>query len=1296
MTLALKRALLATVAAVVLLLTACAPALAASPWWHLSSAAEPTNVHAGPGRNEVQTLTVSATGGEFVLLETVRSEVKFFKWNASPEEVQAGLQEIYGPGNVQVTGGRGDEEGTKPYTITFTGALAKRPVAPLDAEFSTFFLNCEGATGLGCRHEASIAETPRGAADAEILLTATNLGDERTSGPVTIADKLPPGLEAVTIEAFAGASPNSGAHGEVSCSLEALSCVLQGPEGPQGTIPPYDQLVVHIGVDVQPSAKSGDPNQVSVTGGQAPPASLSRPVTISDAPTPFGVQQYELTPEEEGGAPDTQAGSHPFQLTTTMSLNQVAGAQPAAMAKDLNFDWPAGLIGNPTPIQRCTLGQFLASEGGAQTRNQCPLASVVGVARVTYNEPKFLGAYTETTPVYNLEPTVGEPARFGFLLPITPVFIDPSVRTGRDYGITVHALNISQTAAFLQAQVTVWGVPGDPSHDSSRGIDCLLAQREGSGSCSPLGQSSPPPFLSMPTSCQQPFSSSVSGDSWSNPHEVLALASFTAPFALDGCNRLPSSPSIKVAPDSSAASTPSGLNVDVHVPQDAVLVAKGLAESAVRDITVTLPAGVAVNPARGDGLQACAEGLVGFTGFSELQPGSQTATFTSALPAPLAPGVNFCPEASKIATVKLSTPLLPNPLTGAVYLATQNENPFGSLIAMYIVATDPVSGVLVKLAGEVHLSETGQITTTFKNSPQVAFEDAELHFFGGERAPLATPAHCGPYTTEAAFTPWAAESGEPARTAQSTFQVTSGPHGGACPPAALPFSPSLAGGTVNNQAGSFSPLSTTIGREDGQQDLQSVQLHMPPGLSGLLAGVKLCPEAQANDGTCGPESLIGETTVSAGVGSDPVSVTGGRVYLTESYAGAPFGLSIVNPVKAGPFDLEHDTSNPAQQPACDCVVVRARVDVDPRSAALTVTTDTSGPHAIPHLIDGIPVQIKAVNVLVNRPGFTFNPTNCRPMSVTGVLAGGEGASSPLSVPFQVANCAVLRFTPTLSVTTAAKPSRTNGASLSFRIAYPKGAMGSQSWFNEAKFDIPRQLPARLTTIQKACLAATFEANRGACPAASRIGHAIVHTPVLPVPLEGPVYFVSYGGAKFPDAVLVLDGYGVHIELHGETFINGKTGVTSATFRNTPDVPFESIEVSVPTGPFSEFGANLPASAHGSFCGQKLIMPTFFKAQNGLEIHQNARVGVTGCSTRAKVVAHRVKGHNITLTVYAPAAGKLKASGGGLTAASKTVSGTETVTLTIHPTHGGSARRRVHVVFTPSHGRRQTLTIALRA
>lgn len=477
-----------------------------------------------------------------------------------------------------------------------------------------------------------------------------------------------------------------------------------------------------------------------------------------------------------------------------------------------------------------------------------------------------------------------------------------------------------------------------------------------------------------------------------------------------------------------------------------MLVAKDLAQSDVKDITVALPEGVALNPAAADGLQSCSTAQVGFEGVKELnpdgEPGVRTAQFS--------PQEATCPDASKIANVAIRTPLLPNPLTGFVYLASpQNfaglpENPFESLVAMYLVARDPVSGVLVKLAGKVTLSATGQIEAVFENDPQLAFEDAELEFFGGERAPLATPASCGTYTTSASFAPW---SGGEAVGSTSSFSILAGPNGSACP-SPLPFAPSLASGTTNNNAGSFSALTTTLSRGDGQQAIQSVTLHYPPGVSGLLSSVKLCPEAQANAGTCGPESEIGETIISVGLGGDPFTVTGGKVYITEKYAGAPFGLSIVNPAKAGPFDLQQGRP----------VVVRAKVDVDPHTAALTITTDPSGAHAIPTIIEGFPLQIRNVNVLVNRPGFAFNPTNCTPTAVTGTVESAEGASSPVSIPFQVTNCATLKFAPKFAVATSGRTSRAKGASLSVKLTYPQAPRGPTRTSHGSRSTSPSSSP----------------------------------------------------------------------------------------------------------------------------------------------------------------------------------------------------------------------------------------------
>lgn len=712
----------------------------------------------------------------------------------------------------------------------------------------------------------------------------------------------------------------------------------------------------------------------------------------------------------------------------------------------------------------------------------------------------------------------------------------------------------------------------------------------------------------------------------------------------------------------------------------------GVSESGIKDTTVTLPEGMQLSPSGANGLESCSESLVGFTGFSEFNPeaapGNKTATFTSALPKPLEPGVNFCSNASKIATVKIKTPLLPNPLEGSVYLASQNANPFGSLIAMYIVAEDPVSGVLVKLPGEVKLNQTtGQIETTFLNTPQLPFEDLELHFFGGETAPLSTPAACGSYTTKATFTPW---SGNAPVESDSTFNITSGPHGGPCPDG-LPFSPSLTAGATNIQAGAFSPFTMTMSREDGQQNLRSVQLKLPPGLSGALTGVELCPEPQADQGACGPNSLLGEATAAVGLGSDPYTVTG-KAYLTGPYNGAgacavgtpgcaPFGLSIVTPAIAGPFNL-------------GTVVVRAKIEINPHTTELTVTTDGSGPHAIPTILDGIPLQIKRVNVTVNRSNFTFNPTNCAHMAITGSISSAEGATSALSVPFQTANCATLKFEPKFVVSTSGHTTKADGASLSVDLVYPQTPFGSQANVAKVKVDLPKQLPSRLTTLQKACTAAQFEANPSGCPAASIVGHAKAITPLLPVPLEGPAYFVSHGGEAFPNLVMVLQGYGVTVDLVGDTFIS-KAGVTSSTFQSVPDLPVSSFELDLPQGPYSALAAN------GNLCAATLAMPTVFVGQNGAEIHTSTPISATGCKPAIRVLRHKVRGKTATITVSVPQAGKLVASGARLSRATQKAKRAGDLTVNLTLSHSGQAflarhpgrklRAKVKLRFTPQHG-----------
>ncbi len=363
----------------------------------------------------------------------------------------------------------------------------------------------------------------------------------------------------------------------------------------------------------------------------------------------------------------------------------------------------------------------------------------------------------------------------------------------------------------------------------------------------------------------------------------------------------------------------------------------------------------------------------------------------------------------------------------------------------------------------------------------------------------------------------------------------------------------------------------------------------------MLSSVALCGEPQAAAGTCSSASEIGTTTVAAGPGSHPFWI-GGRVYLTVGYRGAPFGLSIVVPARAGPFNL-------------GIVVVRAAISVDPNTSVLTVTSDP-----LPQIIDGIQLRVQTVNVAIDRPGFIFNPTNCEAHQIAATVAGSLGATAHVSSPFAAAGCRSLPFSPKLTFSTQAKTSKKGGASLVAKLAYTTG----QANIRSVAVSLPKQLPSRLTTIQKACPAATFEANPAACPAASLIGFAKVRTPVLPVPppgrdanLSGPAYLVSHGGAAFPDLVVILQGDGVRVDQRASIFIS-RRGITSSTFANVPDVPLSSFELNLPEGPHSALTATLPASANGSLCGAKLTMPTTITGQNGARIKQSTKIAVSGC------------------------------------------------------------------------------------
>jgi hypothetical protein len=874
----------------------------------------------------------------------------------------------------------------------------------------------------------------------------------------------------------------------------------------------------------------------------------------------FGVVpgSFQASATNAAGEPDVQAGSHPFALTTSIDFNQKTnylGEETGdGSPKDIFAAQPVGLTGDVLATPRCTQEAFFHYRGPG-LRTLCPNDTAVGEISLTTttgftakNPPQ-----TFRFPIYNLVPRPGAAAEFGFIVILVPVRMSFSVRTGGDYGLTANLNDLSQSFSLKSTKLTIWGVPGDPAHDPYRG-DCL---QYGSPQGVCLSDIPPHALLSLPGSCGTPLVTGLSLDSWANPG-VLLDGEAVAP-ALEGCEHLDFSPSMTVTPESRVAGAPTGISVHMHVPQNED--PNGLAEAVPKKVVVSLPAGMSVNPAAAGGLGACTPAEIGLDNAD-------------------APS---CPNSSKVGTIEIDTVALEHPVVGSVYVAQQTNNPFGSLVALYIAAEDPVSGVRVKTAGQVALDPvTGQLTTTFDNTPEQPFSDFKLNFFGGPRAALVNPSTCGSYTASGELTPYSSQT---PTAVSSTFVVDQG-----C--GAHAFNPSFTAGTINNQAGAFAPFALSISRQDGEGMLGGVTTTLPAGLSGMLSKVPLCGEAQANTGDCSAASEIGHLTASAGVGSEPAVLPAvgepvDPVYLTGPYKGAPFGLAFVVAAQAGPFNLGR-------------VVVRARVLVDPHTARVTVVSDP-----LPTILQGIPLNVRGVDVTIDRPEFTFNPTSCEPMSVAGTVSSVQGATANVSSRFQAANCAALAFKPKFSVSTSGKTSRANGASLDVKLSYPNAPLGTQANIARVKVDLPKQLPSRLTTLQKACTAAQFETNPAGCPATSLIGHATVHTPLLAGALSGPAIFVSHGGEAFPSLIIVLQGEGVTLNLVGTTFIS-KTGITSSTFKTVPDAPVGSFELTLPEGKYSALAAN------GNLCTSTLAMPTELVAQNGLKINESTPIAVTGC------------------------------------------------------------------------------------
>jgi hypothetical protein len=931
---------------------------------------------------------------------------------------------------------------------------------------------------------------------------------------------------------------------------------------------------------------------------------------VSAAPSP---RPLEIVPGSFHFTPSSvQAGVH-SNWTTVFDIAHNARGETFNDLRTTVVNVPVGFTASNTAVPRCSDTQLLDIGGGNKELSLCPPESAVGT--ISFD----LRGERHTQPLYFMETTsYGVTGELGFK--VSFVAADHLVVNVRpnDEGLTVTAPQIESGVEIRDVKVTVWGVPASHEHDIERQQVCVNEQCHNELGGPIAVHTDVKPFLSNPTSCGT-FTASMRADSWEAPQSPewlyapvqetgLAAASTQTPVIAE-CERVPFDPSIEAQPSTRAAESPTGLEVSLVVPQawDNPFT---VATANLKDAVVTLPEGMTANPGLAEGLGACTpEEYAAESAFSH-------------------PGQG-CPPESKIGSIVIETPLLEEPIPGVIYIATPYDNvpsfgdaqhPKGSLLALYVVAKDPQRGILVKVAGKITPNETtGQLVTTFLNNPQQPFSKFTLKFRPGAAAPLISPPACGGYALQAALTPWSAPE-EPHRLTTQPFQITQGVHEGPCPSGGIPtFNPQVISGTQNNAGGSYSQFYLRILREDGEQELIKFSTILPPGLTGNLTGIAKCAdsaieEARTKTGeeeiehpSCPPGSEVGHTIVGAGVGS-VLAQNPGKVYLAGPYHGAPLSIVSVTSAKVGPFDL-------------GTVVIRFALDINPITAQVEISGAQSDP--IPHIIKGIVVHVRDIRTYIDRSKFMINPTNCQPLGITDQIVGsGSNYANPanqdtvnVNTPFEGADCASLAFKPVFKVSTSGKTSRMKGASLSVKLT-AAGALGTQSNIRSVKVDLPKQLPSRLTTLQKACPDSTFNANPAACPAASIVGHAKAITPILPVPLEGPAYFVSHGGAKFPELIVVLQGYGFTIDLHGETFIN-KAGITSSTFHTIPDAPVGSFELTLPEGPYSALAAN------GNLCKGTLKMPTAFVAQNGAEIHESTKISVRGC---AKTVSHKAARH----------------------------------------------------------------------
>jgi hypothetical protein len=864
-----------------------------------------------------------------------------------------------------------------------------------------------------------------------------------------------------------------------------------------------------------------------------------------------------------------QAGSHP-DFTVDISVNPDGADQPLEALRDVDVDLPPGLVGNPNAVATCSPTELINSgRAGAS----CSPDTQVGVAEIlTWADSPSIQRLK--VGVFNIGHGPDVPARFGFNYSNVVGFINASVRPG-DYGISSGSFSISQAEAVRSVHLTIWGVPADHSHDSLRPYFDPVQNDyrptfsgpfggpagyylDGTSGLIPAGHE-PRPFLSMPTSCPgQPVSFTMRADSYEHPGEwqteTRSADEDGTPFQIERCDRLPFNPTVDVKPLSRQAGSPTGLDVDFTVPQSED--PDGLATAHVRDVKMVLPQGMSVSASSAAGLGACSPAQIGL--------GSNDAP--------------TCPQSSKIGSVEIETPLLSETLSGDVILAKQNDNPFNSLLAMYIAVKGP--GFYLKLPGKIEADpNTGQLTASFDNNPQLPFEHLHLQLAGGPQAPLSNPNACGTYAAQALLTPWSGTAPVPL---SSTFQIDQGCNTGG-------FSPGLQAGASDSAAGASSQFTLQVTRKDGEQNLAALDVNLPEGLLAKLAGVQVCGGADAANGDCPAASRVGRTTVGAGSGPIPVYVPeAGKaptaVYLAGPYKGAPYSLVVKVPAQAGPFDL-------------GTVTVRSGIYIDPVTTAVSVKSDR-----LPQILQGIPIAYRDVRVEVDRPDFMVNPTSCKGKKVTSDIAGAEGASAHPSAPFAAANCDSLGFKPKLAVRFSGAPTHRGGhPALKAVLTMPKGNAN----IGRAQVTLPKTEFLENAHIRTICTRVQYAADN--CPKGAIYGFAKAWSPLLDRPLEGPVYLRS-SNHTLPDLVASLDGQ-IQVELAGR--ISSANKRLRTTFDFVPDAPVSKFVLKMQGGQKSLLVNN------EELCRTKPRAAADFTGQNEKRSLSHPLVKVAGCGKKKK-------------------------------------------------------------------------------